>query len=208
MHQHAETGQSSEYRHPTFFVLLGPDGSGKSSVADALTDLIREGGRSVARYHWRPRILWSRKTEPSEGTSNQPHLLPERGWLLSFFCYLYFFADFVLFSAARLRLRKHGHIIVYERYFYDVRVHPRRYKLRTMPRLAAWLCYWIPKPDRIVVLVGDSEIIHSRKPELPLSEIDRQAAQLRNIFSNNSDALFFDVTKVSAERIAQAIVAG
>ena len=43
------------------FALFGPDGSGKSTVADICQEILEKSNINVVRLHWRPRVLPSLK---------------------------------------------------------------------------------------------------------------------------------------------------
>lgn len=190
----------------TFMIaIFGPDGSGKSTIADLLEDRLITQNRKVTRYHWRPRLLASlNKGEP--GSHSAPDSLKERNNFLSIVCYIYFALDFILL---RLRYRKKTgatpEVIVYERYFYDILFHPRRYKLKSFPLIARQLCKLVPRPDLIVYLTGDSTIIHNRKPELTCSEIERQIKMMQNVLPTLGNSTRHDVTVESPESICSSI---
>ena len=53
-------------------VFLGPDGSGKSSVADQMASRLRQGFRKINRIHWRPYLLPPLK-QKHQYFLNSPH---------------------------------------------------------------------------------------------------------------------------------------
>jgi hypothetical protein len=62
-------------------------------------------------------------------------------------------------------------LVIGERYFPDVLVQPERYGFAVphrVMRAAAWL---VPKPDLIILLEDEPEVIHARKPELSPARI-------------------------------------
>lgn len=187
--RHAWTAARNARRflRPTglFVVLLGPDGCGKSTVSEGLRSHMGRAFRDTWRFHWRPKLLpklgRSSSRERAEGPAPPP--APPTGkskyrGLSSLARFAYYWLDFVIGYWLVVYPRKaRSTLIVGERYFPDVLVHPERYGFsvpRWLMRLAAMA---VPSPDLLIFLTGDPQQIHDRKPELPVDMIDRQ---LRN----------------------------
>lgn len=165
-----------------FVVLLGPDGCGKSTVSDGLRNHMARAFRGTWRFHWRPKLLpkLGRSSAGEQaGSVSQPPAPPTgkskyRG-LMSLVRFVYYWLDFVVGYWLVVYPRKaRSTLIVGERYFPDVLVHPERYGFsvpRWLMRLAAMT---VPSPDLLIFLTGDPQQIHDRKPELPVDMIDAQ----------------------------------
>lgn len=187
--------------------LFGPDGSGKSTVADLLEDLCHADGLATRRCHWRPRVLPS-LVHQKEFDTSRPDELPARPKAVSLGMYLYFFLDFLLGYLIRLRpLLRRGTIVIYERYFYDLLFHPKRYKLQRFSLLARLLTQIAPTPGLIVLLYGAPSIIFSRKPELPYDEIVAQQSMMRRELPRFGRLLQMDVTALAPPEVARAVYA-
>lgn len=187
--------------------IFGPDGSGKSTVADLLEGLCRARGVETHRYHWRPRLLPSLvKPGSTDLDTTRPDSLPLRPWPVSFLMYLYFFLDFTWAYFLRFRPQvKQGGVVIYERYYYDLLFHPRRYRLRPIGPLADLLTSFIPQPDLMVLLGGSPSVILSRKPELPVEEIREQQKKMGEYLPRFGRVLSIDVTAAEPRDIAQKI---
>ena len=186
--------------------LFGPDGSGKSTVADICESKLENKKINVMRYHWRPRFIPSLKKDFKTLKFNAPDELKTRSYLISFFCYIYFFADFFLAQFFFSLKRKSRSIILYERFFYDILVHPKRYKLIRISWLGLLLSKALKKPKYIFVLNGPPETIRNRKPELPLLEINRQLNVMLELFPKIAEINVIDIKNNNAEEVANIIL--
>jgi thymidylate kinase len=163
-----------------FVVLLGPDGSGKSSVAGLLPVELKRAFRATWRFHWRPNWLpklsgrdtGEKKEEcecvaPPQNAAYDPVISSAR--------FLYYLIDFVVGYWIVIYPRKaQTTLIIGERYFADVLVNPQRYGFA----LPAWLlrlgATLVPKPDATILLINDPDVVHARKPELSVESIADQ----------------------------------
>ncbi len=162
-----------------FIIILGPDGSGKSTVAEALCVQLARGFRGTMQFHWRPGLLpkLSRSTAGSKESSedSSPALVSEYGSFVSFVRFVYYWLDFVLGYWIKLYPERAGTTcIIGERYFPDVMVHPARYGFSLPAALMRFFSYFVPNPDLIILLQDDPEAIHRRKAELTVPIIAQQ----------------------------------
>jgi thymidylate kinase len=186
--------------------LFGPDGSGKSTVADLLEKQLYEDDIQVLRHHWRPRFLPSLKKNYSTPAFNDPSGLQVRGLIMSLVCYLYFFLDFLVATRSDFGPSTPTNtIVLYERYFYDVLIHPQRYKLKKMSWLGRKLSQLLRTPDLTFLLTGTPAIIRARKPELTVEEIDRQIKILTHEIPFYAESTIFNTDLYSAADLASVI---
>jgi thymidylate kinase len=171
-----------------FAVVLGPDGSGKSTVVD---QLLRESESIYTGswcFHWRPGLLPQPSRQAKQRTSS-PLPPPNEfayGGAISLLRYCYFLLDFV--AGYWLRIyprRRQGQLVIGERWYFDVLINPQRYGFR----LPAWLLRLggrlIPRPDLTILLKADPTAIHARKPELTVEQITNQIAAMRSILPSD-----------------------
>jgi hypothetical protein len=158
--------------------IVGPDGSGKSTIASHLVDELRDRGLEVVQTHGRPQSL-VRRVPPPEADPTAPHAGAPRHASLSVAKYLLAAADFLV---SRRRIGRRADVWVSERPLVDYQVDPTRYQLapRTLG-LIRRLNRFLALPDRIVLLDGDARAMAARKPELSPAEIDRQLAEWRRV---------------------------
>lgn len=175
----------------TFFAVLGPDGVGKTTFINALRDrlatLQAKEPETIDVRHFRPRLLpninqlLTRKPE-AVGEFNNPHNAPAAAMPSSFLRIAYYSLDYIVGYWAQVRGRIiRGRTMIFDRYFYDFIVDPRRSRL-SLPSWASKLfLYLIPKPDLVFVLNASATDIYRRKQELQPDEIERQLTGYRKL---------------------------
>jgi thymidylate kinase len=154
-------------------VVLGPDGCGKSSVINRMLDELAPVFRRTGYFHLRPRIFAGSKTVPLRVT--QPHAQPARGTLASLAKLAYFFFDYLAGCVVRVwPLAVRSTLVVFDRYYHDLLVDPRRYRFGGPMPLARWVARYVPAPDMWVVLDAPPDILQARKAEVSADESERQ----------------------------------
>lgn len=171
------------HRNPPYpwIAFLGPDGSGKTSVIDGVRKRLGDRRINIRMIHWSPRVL-RRSRGGSGGTVPDPHGQKPRGVLMSVAKIGLLSAEWLSAWIWHLRHpRAKSELLVSDRYYDDLLVDPRRYRFGA-PVAFARMCFrWMPKPDRVVLLVGDPQTIHSRKQEVTLEELERQIVAYRGL---------------------------
>jgi thymidylate kinase len=167
--------------YPTglLIAVLGPDGSGKDTVINGMSKEIRRGFRRMVFYHWRPHLLLPRKSAPPV---TDPHAAGPRGALLSSVYLMGFVLDYWIGYALRIRhLLTRGTLVVFDRYFYDVIVDPKRARFGGPAWFAQLLARLVPRPDITLVLDADEHVMYARKGELSVPELQRQRLAYRDL---------------------------
>ena len=178
-------------------VLLGADGSGKSSVATRLIRALQftfNPGKGL-HIHWKPAVFLRRRREERPATTD-PHAQRPRNASASMFALLYHWLEFwagAVFWFHRALFRN-GMVLV-ERYHYDFIVDPRRYRLRGVGWLARMLFRFLPAPDLVFLLDAPPEVLHARKPEVALEETRRQREAYRALVAKLPQGRIIDCTE-------------
>ena len=154
-------------------MLLGPDGVGKSSVINGIGSGWSAGFRECKSYHLRP-IPFRRQRQPE--TNCDPHGKPARGTLVSVFKLVYLLlANWLGYLAAVRPQLAQGTLVLFDRYFPDCLVDPKRYRLppscQCITKLIASL---LPEPDLYLVLDAPMSVLQQRKREVTQEESERQ----------------------------------
>ena len=181
-------------------VILGPDGVGKTSVLDRVYKDLAPAFWRKASFHLRPHLGRGKATVFSPVTD--PHGKPPRGVLLSTAKLFYFLFDY-FFGYALLVQPKlvQATFILFDRYFHDLLVDPKRYRYGGAMWLARLVGRCVPKPDLWVLLDAPGEIVVARKGEISLAEATRQRQAYRDVL-----APFQNVARVDASQPLDAVV--
>jgi thymidylate kinase len=188
-----------------FVVVVGPDGTGKSTVVEHLVQEVLDA--PVEHLHSRPHVIGGRSED--RGVVTEPHReTPYPVWL-SWAKLLFLYADHLVgwFTRIRPHLRAGGDVVL-ERGWWDLVVDPRRYRLRPAPALARTLGRLLPRPCVTLVLEGDPATIAARKGELSVAETARQMRAWRAVPRAAARPRYLDAARPLPEvrRDAQAAV--
>lgn len=189
---------------PTGLVIavLGPDGSGKTTVLDHLASELAPAFRRVRRYHLRPHFG---STRPGAVVTD-PHGQAPRGRVLStakmglfLYDYLGGWARAIWPDSIRSTL------VLFDRYFHDMLVDPARYRLSKGFPIARWIAPLIPKPDIWLVLTAPAPTLLARKSELTEAAAQSLDSAYRSLASSLPNAVLIDTSQPIAAVLEQAV---
>lgn len=185
--------------HGLQIVVLGSDGTGKSTLIAALTRELAPFFRAVDYIHSRPHVL---DPKPPGGVVSEPHAQVPRAWLacvakLFFYAFDHWLGRIVRIRPGMVRNR----LVIFDRDFHDIIVDPTRYRMRGVGLLARVVSWFLPRADLTFVLDAPPEIVHARKPELTIAELARQRGVLRRLADGRPAWRMLDATQ-SPEAVA------
>jgi len=157
--------------NPTGLVIgvLGPDGSGKTTVMNQVKIDMEGAFRKIAQYHLFPVPI-------KEGVVNtDPHGKKKRDFIMSLakLCYFIFIYNKGWINLV-LPKKIRSTLIIFDRYFDDILIDPARYRNGTPTWVVKAIRIFIPQPDLWIVLDCPTEIIQARKAEVSPEETERQ----------------------------------
>ena len=194
--------RSNPGRNGMFLVLIGPDGCGKTTIAEALlsSQMLKKKFDNIFYFHTNFPFLPSLiellsvfgivvKREQFANDENQSESYVERSFLENAFKTtereqphnkfrsminpIYYGFNYLLGHLWILKQRRKGnYFIIFDRYFYEYMI--QKAFLRCPKWLLKSILKIIPKPDIVVLLKNDPKIIIERKQEISIDEVARQ----------------------------------
>jgi serine acetyltransferase/thymidylate kinase len=173
--------------------VIGPDGSGKSSVIELVLADLAPAFRSTRSLHLRPRVV---RGKAAARPATAPHALPPRGRIASVAKLAHMLLDYVAGYALRVwPLTRRSTLVVFDRYYRDLLVDPKRYRYGGPMGLARWAARCVPGPDLWVLLDAPGEVLQARKSEVSAEESARQRQSYLRLAAHLWNAAVVDATQ-------------
>ena len=205
--------RSKKYLFPKtgiFLVLLGPDGSGKSTIAEHImkSEVLRKLFMNKRYFHSRFDFLpplrkylpfCTRTKTSSVSTSQQTKTY---GMLRAMVYPIYYGMSYFLGHPLLWKEKACSGLVIFDRYFYDFLIQ------RELMKCPKWIIRWIgkliPRPNIIIFLQTKPEIVYERKQELTIDEIERQNKACERFIDGFPSAISIDASS-SVEKIVDQI---
>lgn len=188
------------FNPPGFTIaVLGTDGAGKTTIINSITKpLSKSVHKSVFYEHMRPNLipnianLFGKKK--TNDVVSEPHSGKQSSFLVSLIRLFYYTFDYTVgywLKVYPVKVKK-ACIWIFDRYYYDYLIDQKRGNIKLPIWLVKAIGFFVPKPKIILCLGAEPSIIHERKPELPLEEVERQVKELKAFCKRNKKAVWID----------------
>ena len=192
--------------HPTgfSFAVLGSDGSGKTTLLARVRTLLEPCFRYQQTLHFRPQVL-RKRTPGDDATITNPHGQTPENPMLSWLKVGYYFADHwagwaLLVLPGRIR----STLVIFDRDFDDMLVDQKRYRLSGCAALVRVLRALVPHPQRTFILSAPAAVLHQRKPELSVVELERQQQVFQQLATDQKRYLLISA-ELPPDRVAEIV---
>jgi serine O-acetyltransferase len=183
---------------------LGPPGSGKGSVIEALSERPLQVFENAHAMELRPGVMRAGTIKPSRSTRKRE----PRGRFTTIVKLMMFVADYWLGYWLWIRPKLvRSTLVVSNRYFDDVLVDPRRYRIDHALSFAKLLLRWVPRPQLWLVFDIPSQVLQERQGEqgeLGEEEATRQRGEYRRLLGGHENVVVLDADQPLDRIVAQA----
>ena len=170
--------------HGLLIACLGPQGSGKSSVIEALNNKPLDVFANVHTMELRPGVMRAGTIKAGRSTRYRE----PRGRFTTIVKLMMFVVDYWVGYWLWIRPKLvRSTLVVSNRYFDDVLVDPRRYRIDRALAFARLLLRWVPRPELWLVFDIPSQALQARQGgELEEQEATRQRGEYRRLLRENA----------------------
>ena len=169
---------------------MGVDGSGKSTIINALKKKLKTKFSKIRYLHLRPYLfLLDKRT-----VIKNPHQINRSNYkFINFFRILiWLFMYRVYFKFLSYQKKE---LILFDRYAHDILIDNVRYNFNLSKNAMSRILKLFPKPDLWVYLNAPKHILNKRKQELSNDELDKQIKKYDLFFKKEKNLLKLSTQK-------------
>jgi thymidylate kinase len=185
-------------------VIIGPDGSGKTTIANELILKLKADNINATHSTMHFEILPPLKNFINPFLKNKIDSSHEEGALhvgmkkpnsvIKGLVYVIWYAfDYFLGSFKVLKTKQKKEVIIFARYYYDY--YYQLGHLNTPKWIIKIFENLVPKPNFIFTISRSAKAIYKLKPELTVKEIERQQIEIEKIFYKRNNAFIINGDK-------------
>ena len=196
-------------------IFIGPDGSGKTTIANEIQELMSNKGVNVHHLAMNFEILPKLRDivnpfiknkivdthiegELNVGMKDKPNSQIKGVVLATWYAMDYFLGRFKIY-----KWNRNNDTVIFARYFYDY--YFQRGHINTPHWYLDILQILVPKPDFIFTITRDAQSIFDLKPELSVTEIQRQQYEIGKLLKSKKNAYTID-GKMGVDDTMQKII--
>lgn len=197
------TRMSSWFRPQGLLIAcLGPQGSGKASVIEALNHKPLDVFEHVHTMELRPGVMRASTIKPGRSTRKRE----PRGRFTTIVKLMMFVVDYWLGYWLWIRPKLvRSTLVVSNRYFDDVLVDPRLYRIDRALAFARLLLRWVPRPELWLVFDIPLQALQARQGgDLEEEEATRQRGEYRRLLRDHENVVVLDADQPLDRVVAQA----
>jgi thymidylate kinase len=177
---------------PFSISLIGVDGAGKTTILNIIKKELSKNESKVIELRSRPSILpilssfiYGKAEAEKKATQNLPRKGKNNSKLSSYVRFSYYLIDYIFGQVyIYFRYSIHGYVVVYDRFYYDYIVDPKRANLIISSEVALFFLKFIKEPNLNVFLYAPPNIIRDRKKELESDSIKLLTKEYLNLFDS------------------------
>jgi O-antigen/teichoic acid export membrane protein/thymidylate kinase len=158
--------------------LLGPDGAGKSTIANAVQQELSPAFLSSACRSFPPRLLNRPVGDPSSPHEILPRSRSASILRAALYWWTYYSPGY--FFTVHPALVGNS-LVIHDRHLIDCLIDPVRYRYSGPDWLVRLIWRWTPKPELIILLDVPADVIQARKQEVPYEVSFKQRIAYREL---------------------------
>lgn len=200
-----------------FAAVLGPDGSGKTTVATNIGEVCRSDGIGFGYVHWRPSLRQAphpsvpRQEGHPPPKQRRPDQLGISEKLLSIARLLRSVLVFNMYFVLRVApMVRSGSVVIADRWVFNYLVQPDSVRYYASHALALLACRRLTaRPPFLFVLAAEPSVLFARKQELTIEDLQRELRQWDQL-KKSFNIQFLDATlapDLLARRVLDQILA-
>jgi thymidylate kinase len=192
--------------------LLGVDGAGKSTVMARIASDLSPAFSATKLYHRRPLASlrrWRERSDTGSGVEGKhvidTHAQPHRNRAASLAKLAFWWADYMFlgYIADIYPRLVASTLVLFDRYYYDLLVYPKRYRYGGPLWLADFVGRFIPRPHLVILLDAPPGVIQARKQEVSPEETARQLEAYLRLVEKMPNGHVVDASKPLSEVVTE-----